>query len=173
LLHNISTGSGSDLVKPLESRKLISTRSLPLPVLTRSKNKLNLRSRCKHKAWGASPRDRIANKCRARETGDSVLRLSPAIAGSAHYCHVNLGLAPQALCLHLLRRLFILLHPAAQVVYWPYLLRRSKTSHTSKELEAHSFNAGIQFSKESVILRLCKDSTPCFLKVAPVSGYFF
>jgi len=54
-----------------------------------------------------------------------------------------------------------------------HLLRRSKTSHTSKELEAHSFNAGIQFSKESVILRLCKDSTPCFLKVAPVSGYFF
>src|SRR6476646_656653 len=43
----------------------------------------------------------------ARETGDSLRahKLSPAVAGSPPHDSVNLGLAPQALCFRLLRRL--------------------------------------------------------------------
>ena len=45
--------------------------------------RLSLRSRRKHKAWGASPRIRSHKRgVGARETGDSVKCLSPAVAGS-------------------------------------------------------------------------------------------
>ena len=54
---------------------------------------LNLRSRCKHKAWGASPRFTNPKTCEPANAGDSVS------------IYAILGLAPQALCLHLLRRL--------------------------------------------------------------------
>jgi hypothetical protein len=69
------------------------------------KKSLSLRSRRKHKAWGASPRIRSSKDTEARENGRQreISSLSPAITGSrSFYWHVNLGLAPQALCLRLL-----------------------------------------------------------------------
>jgi len=68
---------------------------------------LNLRSRCKHKAWGASPRFTNPKTCEPANAGDSVSG-SWAVArsaGSHVFIYAILGLAPQALCLHLLRRL--------------------------------------------------------------------
>jgi hypothetical protein len=59
---------------------------------------LSLRSRRKHKAWGASPRIRSSKQAEARENGRQreISSLSPAIAGSrSFFWHVNLGLAPQ------------------------------------------------------------------------------
>jgi len=61
----------------------------------------NLRSRWQNKAWGASPRFRSKKGDRARGAGDSAVA---RFTGSIEYCMANLGLAPQALCCHLLRR---------------------------------------------------------------------
>src|SRR3569832_873319 len=73
------------------------------------KKSLSLRSRRKHKAWGASPRIRTQKgKSGARETGDSVKCevFRPLSRALAHFFgSINLGLAPQALCFRLLRRL--------------------------------------------------------------------
>jgi MoaA/NifB/PqqE/SkfB family radical SAM enzyme len=56
---------------------------------------------------GRKPQDQLKNIDRAREMGDSMnfFELSPAGAGSFFNFDLNLGLAPQALCLRLLRRL--------------------------------------------------------------------
>src|SRR5215210_6169729 len=64
---------------------------------------LSLRSRRKHKAWGASPRIRSQKQARARETGDSVkfTGFRPLSRAPTFYWYLNLGLAPQALCLRL------------------------------------------------------------------------
>jgi hypothetical protein len=63
-------------------------------------------SRRKHEAWGPSPRISKRKCIGARETGDSVKLSSFARCRGLYpfYRHVNLGLAPQALCLHLLSR---------------------------------------------------------------------
>jgi hypothetical protein len=63
---------------------------------------LSLRSRRKHKAWGASPRGLSIKSIQARAAGESAL---PPVSQAANICSINLGLAPQALCLRLLRRL--------------------------------------------------------------------
>ena len=65
---------------------------------------LSLRSRRQNKAWGAKEQKIFG----ARETGCSVLDsqgLSPGTAGSRSKFDLYLGLARQALCFHLLRRL--------------------------------------------------------------------
>ena len=64
---------------------------------------LSLRSRRKHKAWGASTRE-LPRDRRARENGRQLLAFAH-FAGSAYSNTAFLGLAPQALCFHLLRKL--------------------------------------------------------------------
>src|SRR5215204_1428778 len=69
------------------------------PSSTVRKKSLSLRSRRKHKAWGASPRIRSQKQARARETGDSVkfTGFRPlSRAPTSFYWYLNLGLAPQA-----------------------------------------------------------------------------
>ncbi len=69
----------------------------------------SLRSRRKHKAWGASPRKQKQIELRAHEMGDSsgfIYDWSVAhFMGSQFFLILILGLAPQALCFRLLRRL--------------------------------------------------------------------
>ena len=67
---------------------------------------LSLRSRRQHKAWGVSPRIRWAKPAGARETGDSVESTGcHPLSRALLITEFNLGLAPQALCCRLLRRL--------------------------------------------------------------------
>jgi hypothetical protein len=75
--------------------------------MVKSNRGSSLRSRRKHKAWGASPRKTERDILGARETGDS-LGISQAFArfaGSLPKSNLNLGLTPQALFFRLLRRL--------------------------------------------------------------------
>jgi hypothetical protein len=68
----------------------------------------DLRSRRQHKAWGASPRITKKERVIAREAGDSqnASRRRPlSRARGAFNIYSILGLAPQALCFDLLRRL--------------------------------------------------------------------
>src|SRR3569832_873318 len=81
---------------------------------------LSLRSRRKHKAWGASPRLMDPKKwARARDSGrkTSHFTLSPVSrAPDLPFCVLILGLAPQALCLRLLRRLSDFLGEASRPI---------------------------------------------------------
>jgi hypothetical protein len=69
---------------------------------------LSLRSRRKHKAWGASPRLTCQIKEREPAIAGERLEISrgrPFSRASLSFDDLILGLAPQALCLRLLRRL--------------------------------------------------------------------
>jgi len=66
------------------------------------------RSGRQHKAWGASPRKASRKKGRKpvkRATAQSTRGCRPFHGLGASVVWANLGLAPQALCCHLLRRL--------------------------------------------------------------------
>jgi len=69
---------------------------------------LNLRSRCQHKAWGASPRMECKKKHSEpakRPTAVTHHRTVARSAGSHAFYFAILGLAPQALCCRPLRGL--------------------------------------------------------------------
>ena len=68
---------------------------------------LNLRSRCKHKAWGVSPREVGFLEKSPRERAKEVAKIKGCrpLSRAGIVMRNVLGLTPQALCLHLLRRL--------------------------------------------------------------------
>jgi hypothetical protein len=68
---------------------------------------LSLRSRRQHKAWGASPRLAFDNQAspRQRVTACRFHAVAPFHGLNRFFLILILGLAPQALCCHLLRRL--------------------------------------------------------------------
>ena len=75
---------------------------------------LSLRSRRKHKAWGASPRLIICFGLEPALAGESAMKAAVArYHGLENYPRQYLGLALQALCYRLLRRL-------KQVHKWMY-----------------------------------------------------
>ena len=93
---------------------------------------------------------------RARETGDSVkfIVIRPLSRALALYWHVNLGLAPQALCLRLLSQAKKQLFDFDFVVQSHGLtfLTSSSDASIDDQIGSHSFDrfvAGVSFSYQS------------------------
>src|SRR5215212_7013728 len=109
----------------------------------RSGRKQSPRSGRQHKAWGASPRIRSQKQARARETGDSVkfTGFRPlSRAPTSFYSYVNLGLAPQALCLRLLSQAKKH-HSISRFKFrgWSFLRRKSAFPFNQEILPAGGF----------------------------------